>query len=64
MEVVLLHRDASKRLKDMCTEVERLRDDGQTDEALRVLAEADELLTQVEALEAQYRPRLSPEEPH
>jgi hypothetical protein len=55
LEVVLLHSAASKRLRDMCEEVERLRDAGKRREALRVLSAADELLGQIEALEAQYR---------
>jgi hypothetical protein len=47
--------EASKRLKDMCAEVERLRDAGKRREALRRLKAADELLAQIEALEAHYR---------
>jgi hypothetical protein len=55
LEVVLLHSAASKRLRDLCEEAERLRVAGKRREALRRLRAADELLGLVEALESQYR---------
>ena len=51
-----LHIDASKRLRDLLREGERLRDAGKIDEARSVLRQAEEIEATLREIEAEFKP--------
>ena len=56
-ELLRVHMEASKRLRELIQESERLRDAGRLRDARRVFQKAEDIRAGIEALERQCRPK-------